>query len=377
MVLKIKRSRHHFIYCPFLPSRDPTMSKPKAKRVFYVRHVYHAIFAETLAARADVSLQKVENDATEDVATATISSAHAYQVGASRDELQVRFHVSADLLARAPNLLIASSSGAGFDPIDVDACTAAGVIVLNQSGGNARSVAEHAVGLLLSLAKRISEADHALRRGAVTNRNTLIGTEVFGKTIGIVGLGHAGGAMARLCGGALGLKVLAFDPYLETAVMAERGAEKVNFDDLLRRSNFISVHCPLNTETRQLFGAREFSLMRNGTFFITTARGFIHDEAALTEAIASKHLGGAGLDVWAQEPPAASHPLMRFDNVIVSPHTAGVTHEARYRMGLIAAEQLLAALDGRVPPRLINPEAWPKYAARFEAAFGFAPDALL
>ena len=352
------------------------MSKPNTKRVFYVRHLPHSVFSETIAARADVSLQKLENDAAENVAAPVIGTAHAYQVGASRDELPARFHVTADFLARAPNLLIASSNGAGFDPIDVGACTAAGVIVMNQSGGNARSVAEHAAGMLLSLAKRIGEADRALRRGAATNRNALIGTEVSGKTLGIVGLGHAGGEMAKICGGALGLRVLAYDPFLDAAAVAQRGAKKVTFDDLLRECDFVSVHCPLNAETRGLFGPREFSLMRKGAFFITTARGFIHDEAALADALTSQHLGGAGLDVWAQEPPSASHPLLQFDTVIASPHTAGVTHEARYKMGLIAAEQLLATLDGRVPERLINPEAWPKYAARFEAAFGFAPDAL-
>ena len=123
-----------------------------------------------------------------------------------------------------------------------------------------------------------------------------------------------------------------------------------------------------------MIGAPQFAMMRPGSIFITAARGFIHDEHALAQALAEKRIAAAGLDVWAKEPRAANHPLLAFDNVLASPHTAGVTNEARRNMGLIAAEQILAALDGRRPPRLINPEVWPRYAARFERAFGFAPE---
>ena len=355
--------------------RDGKHAKANQKRVFYVKYIPDPIFADVLGARGDVVLDKLANTVTDAAAASVLAAAQVYQVGASRDELPVRFHVGTALLARTPNLLIASSNGAGYDPIDVPACTAAGVIVLNQSGGNARSVAEHVIGMLLVLSKRISEADHALRRGAVADRNAYMGREVFGCTIGIVGLGHTGRQVAQISG-ALGLKVLAFDPYLDAATMTKRGAEKVALDDLLQRADFVSVNCPLTDETRGCIGAREFQLMRRGSIFISAARGFIHDEKALEQALESKHIAGAGLDVWAIEPPAAEHPLLRFDTVIASPHTAGVTHEARRNMGRIAAEQILAALDGRCPPRLINPEVWPKYSERFERAFGFRPDAL-
>ncbi len=122
-----------------------------------------------------------------------------------------------------------------------------------------------------------------------------------------------------------------------------------------------------------MIGARAFARMQPHAIFISTARGFIHDEAALAEALRAKAIAGAGLDVWAKEPPPPDHPLLAFDNVFVSPHTAGVTREARRTMGRIAAEQLIAALDGARPPRLVNPEAWPAYARRFERAFGFVP----
>jgi D-3-phosphoglycerate dehydrogenase len=343
------------------------------KRVFYVKYLANPIYADILRARPDVRLDKLENESPDDIAAPILSAAHAYQIGAARDELAPHFHVHADLLRRAPNLLIVSSNGAGFDPVDVEACTAAGVLVVNQSGGNAHSVAEHALAMMLTLSKRIIQSDRALRRQANVDRNALMGAEVQGKTVGIVGLGNVGRRIAALCRGLLGMNVLAYDPLLSATEMAERGGEKVTLDDLLRRSDFVSISCPLTRESRGMIGAREFASMQPHAFFITTARGFIHDEAALEEALREKRIAGAGLDVWAREPPPPDHPLLQFDNVLASPHTAGVTKEARENMGRIAAEQMLDALDGKRPPRIINPEVWGDYARRFERAFGFTP----
>ncbi|THD60916.1 MAG: hydroxyacid dehydrogenase [Bradyrhizobium sp.] len=344
------------------------------KRVFYVKYLPNEIYAEMLRARPDVRLDRLENDSPDEVSLPILAAAHAYQVGAARDELARHFHVDADLLRRAPNLLIVSSNGAGFDPVDVEACTAAGVVVVNQSGGNANSVAEHALGMMLTLSKRIIEADRALRRDPNVNRNALMGTEAQGKTIGIVGIGNVGRRIAELCKGLFGMKVLAYDPFLSASEIAARGAEKVELDDLLRRSDYVSINCPLTRDNRGMIGAREYALMQPHAYFITTARGFIHDEAALLEALRDKRIAGAGLDVWSKEPPPADHPLLQLDNVLASPHTAGVTREARINMGRIAAEQILDALDGKRPPRLINPEVWPAYARRFERVFGFTPN---
>src|SRR6202140_2137168 len=344
------------------------------KRVFYVKYLPNEIFVDMLRARPEVRLDRLENDSPDAIAAPILAAAHAYQVGAARDELAKHFHVDADLLVRAPNLLIVSSNGAGYDPVDVEACTAAGVLVVNQSGGNAHSVAEHALGMLLTLSKRILEADRALRREANVSRNALIGTEAQGKTIGIVGLGNVGRRIAALCEGLLGMKVVAYDPYLTATEMAARGGEKVELDELLRRSDYVSISCPLTKESRGMIGAREFALMQPHAYFITTARGFMHDEAALLEALRNKQIAGAGLDVWSKEPPPAGHPLFHFENVLASPHTAGGTREARANMGRIAAEQLLDALDGMRPPRIINPEVWPRYVRRFERAFGFTPE---
>src|ERR1700744_6288182 len=200
------------------------------KRVFYVKYLAHPIYAEILKARPDVRLDRLENETPEAEFAPVLSEAHAYQIGAARDELAPHFHVHDEFLKRAPNLLIVSSNGAGFDPVDVEACTRAGVLVVNQSGGNAHSVAEHALGMLLTLSKRIIEADRALRRDRNVNRNALIGNEIMGKTIGIIGIGNVGRRVAQLCHGLFGMKVLAFDPYVSAPEVAARGAEKVELD---------------------------------------------------------------------------------------------------------------------------------------------------
>ncbi|WOH84331.1 hydroxyacid dehydrogenase [Bradyrhizobium sp. BEA-2-5] len=343
------------------------------KRVFYVKYLANPIYIDILKARPDVRLDRLENETPEATFAPVLADAHAYQIGAARDELAPHFHAHAELLKRAPNLLIVSSNGAGFDPVDVEACTDAGVLVVNQSGGNAHSVAEHALAMMLTLSKRIIQSDRRLRRERDVNRNELVGNEVKEKTVGIVGLGNVGRRIAELCRGLLHMKVIAYDPYLTADEMAERGGEKVELDELLRRADFVSISCPLNKGSRNMISVREFALMQSHAYFITTARGFIHDEKALEEALRDKRIAGAGLDVWSKEPPPPEHPLLQFDNVLASPHTAGVTIEARQNMGRIAAEQVLDVLDGKRPPRIINPEVWPVYARRFEKAFGFMP----
>jgi D-3-phosphoglycerate dehydrogenase len=343
------------------------------KRVFYVEYLAHPIFSDTLAARPDVRLDRLENDSPDSVAAPILAAAHAYQIGSARDEIVLPFHARAELLRRAPNLLIVSANGAGYDTIDVGACTEAGVLVLNQAGGNRESVAEHVLGMMLTLSKRIIETDRVMRRESGMNRNAYMGTEVHGKTIGIVGLGHVGSRVAELSRGLLGMRVLAYDPYLTAEEMTRRGAEKVELDALLAKADYVSLNCPLTDETRNMIGAEQFACMQPHAFFITTCRGFIHDEAALADALRNKKIAGAGLDVWTKEPPPTDHPLLAFDNVLVSPHTAGITKEARANMGKIAASQLLDALDGKRPPRIVNPEVWPAYARRFAQVMGKTP----
>ncbi|MGB6536582.1 MAG: hydroxyacid dehydrogenase [Xanthobacteraceae bacterium] len=343
------------------------------KRVFYVAPHQPQGFAETLGKRDDVRLDLLEQKQPDEAALEILAAAHAYQTGSARDELVRHYQTGEELLGRTPNLLIVSTNGAGYDTVDVKACTARGILVVNQSGGNAEAVAEHVIGMMLSLVKRFSETDRALRAGTLGPRIDYLGREAHGRTLGIVGLGNVGRRIAELAGGLFKMQVLAYDPYLSAEVVRARGAAKVELDELMRRSDFVSVNCPLTPESRHLIGAKEYALMQPTAYFITTARGSIHDEEALEAALREKKIAGAGLDVWEKEPPPAAHPLMKYDNVIVTPHMAGVTRESRARMGQFAAAQMLDALDGRPVPRIVNPQAWPSYARRFEKAFGFVP----
>ena len=184
------------------------------KRVFYVKYLAHPIYAEILKARPDVRLDRLENEARKPSSRRCSPPLTPTRSAPRATRLAPHFHVDEEFLKRAPNLLIVSSNGAGFDPVDVEACTRAGVVVVNQSGGNAHSVAEHALGMLLTLSKRIIEADRTLRREHNVNRNALMGTEAEGRTIGIVGIGNVGRRIAELCRGLLRMNVLAYDPYL-------------------------------------------------------------------------------------------------------------------------------------------------------------------
>jgi D-3-phosphoglycerate dehydrogenase len=344
------------------------------KRLFHVRFLMHPCYAEIIATRPEIRLDKLENDTADAAAAPVLSAAHAYQVSSARDEVPHKYHATAELLERTPKLLIVSTGGAGYDTVNVKDCTERGVLVVNQTGGNAQSVAQHVLAMVIALSKQIVQTNHALRAGTMKNRNDFAGHEVQGRTIGIVGLGNVGRRVAELCRTLFGMQVLACDPLLDEKEITARGATKVELDELLHRADFVSINCPLDDTSRNMIGAKQFALMQPHAYFITTARGSIHDEKALEEALRDKRIAGAGLDVWEKEPPDADHPLLKFDNVIASPHTAGVTKEARLNMGRIAAEQIIMALDGKRPPRIVNPQVWPAYAKRFEQTFGIRPE---
>ena len=296
-----------------------------------------------------------------------LAQAHVYHLMASRDDLPARWHVTDELLQRCPNLLCVSSSGAGYDTIDVEACTKAGVAVVNQAGGNAISVAEQAIGLMIAVSRRLCEQDRRLRSGERFSREEVMGNDISGKVLGLVGMGHIGTRMALLAR-AFNMTVLATDPYLTAEEIEQRGAVPVAMHELLARCDIVSLHCPRNKETVGMFDAAAFKAMKPGALFITTARGGIHDEAALAQALQTGHLRGAGLDVWSVEPPPADHPLLGMANVVATHHTAGVSHEARYNIAKVAAEQIALLAGGERPPRLVNPEVWPVYTKRFRQA---------
>ena len=258
-----------------------------------------------------------------------------------------------------PTLKVLARPGIGVDTIDLAAATARGILVVNTPDAPTESTAEHAVALLLALAKRVVMGDMQLR-GADIPRAALRGTEVRGRVLGVVGYGRIGRRVAEICGLGLGMAVLAYDPFLAGSLPLPGGVALVpSLDDLLAQADFITLHTPLTPQTHHLIGERELRLLKPGSYLINASRGPVIDEAALIRALADGHLAGAGLDVFDPEPPQPDNPLLRLPNVIVTPHIASSTDRGVAAMMNGAIDQVLQILAGERPPFLVNPEAWP------------------
>jgi D-3-phosphoglycerate dehydrogenase / 2-oxoglutarate reductase len=259
--------------------------------------------------------------------------------------------VDAEVLAAAPKLKIVARAGVGLDNVDVDAATARGVLVVNAPTSNIHSAAEHALALMLAAARQIPAADATLREHA-WKRSSFSGTEIYGKTVGVVGLGRIGQLVAQRLA-AFGTHVVAFDPYVSAARAAQLGIELLALDDLLARADFISVHLPKTPETAGLFGKETLAKTRPGVIIVNAARGGLIDEQALADAIASGHVRGAGLDVFATE-PCTDSPLFELPQVVVTPHLGASTAEAQDRAGTDVAASVRLALAGEFVPDAVN-----------------------
>ncbi len=264
----------------------------------------------------------------------------------SVDALIVRSatRVTAEILERgAPQLKVVGRAGVGVDNIDLDAARQQGVIVVNAPQSVTLAVAEHTLGLMLALARHIPEATASMRQGA-WNKKALKGTELDGKTLGIVGTGRIGSALAERAR-ALGMKVVGYDSLVPADQIAALGIKPLDFESLLARADYLSLHVPLNDETRGMIGAEQLSQLPARARLISTARGGVVDEPALLEALNSGHLAGAALDVFEQEPPGATE-LVLHPNVITTPHLGAQTEEAQIRAATEIAQEVLAALRG-------------------------------
>lgn len=309
---------------------------------------------EWLEARADVTV--VPSDSPPARLTEALRSADAVIV-------RLPGRMTKDMIASAARLRAIATAGAGFDHIDVAAATDAGIPVVNSVGIGPNPVAEHAVGLMLALARRIVVGDARLRRQGWTGRDELLvrdaGTELSGKTVGIVGFGFIGRRVAAICAGAFSNRVLAYDPPLDDTVFAAAHVERrKSLRELLSESDFVTVHAPLSADTRHLVGHAELAMMKPTAYLINCARGGLVDPAALTEALRDGRIAGAGIDVFDPEPPERNHPLFGLENAIVTPHLAGLSRETNLRLSMSAAEQVLQVLAGDRPPRLVNPDVW-------------------
>ncbi|MGH3917120.1 MAG: phosphoglycerate dehydrogenase [Pseudonocardiaceae bacterium] len=269
------------------------------------------------------------------------------------DALLVRSatQVDAEALGHAPALKVVARAGVGLDNIDVPAATERGVMVVNAPTSNIVSAAEHAIALLLAVARRIPAADASLRAGQ-WRRSAFAGVELSGKIVGVVGLGKIGQLVAQRLA-AFGTELIAYDPYVSAARATQLGIELVSLDELLSRSDVISVHLPKNPETLGLIGARQLAKTKPGVLIINAARGGLVDEQALAEAIRDGQVGGAGIDVFATEPCTTS-PLFELPQVVVTPHLGASTAEAQDRAGTDVARSVTLALRGEFVPDAVN-----------------------
>jgi D-3-phosphoglycerate dehydrogenase len=262
--------------------------------------------------------------------------------------------VDAEALAAAHRLKVVARAGIGLDNVDVPAATARGVMVVNAPQSNVVSAAEQAVALLLACARNVAPANASLKAGK-WERSRWTGVEVADKTVGVVGLGRIGVLFAQRMS-AFGTRLIAYDPYLAPARAAQIGVKLVSLDELLRESDFISIHLPKTPETVGLIGKEQLALCKPGVRIVNAARGGLVDEDALAQALASGHVGGAGIDVFAKE-PCTDSPLFAFDNVVVSPHLGASTIEAQDKAGIAVARSVRLALEGEFVPDAVNVQA--------------------
>lgn len=308
-------------------------------------------------------------DALSDLGVAALRERHEVDVktGLTKDELVEvisAYHaivirsatsVDADVIAAAGNLRVIGRAGIGLDNVDLDAATRAGVIVCNAPQSNIISAAEHTVAMMLALARRIPQAHTALRAGR-WERSRWSGTELHGKTLGVLGLGRIGVLVAQRCN-AFGMRLMAYDPYVSAERAGRMGVQLVDdLDDLLRTADVVTVHLPKSAETARLIGADQLRLMKTTAYIVNVARGGIVDEDALADAVRDGVIGGAALDVFSHEPMTES-PLFDLDDVIVTPHLGASTREAQDKAGVQIAEAVNLALAGGFVPSAVNVQA--------------------
>ena len=314
---------------------------PSKRRVLLLQPIHHAGLA-LLQARSDV-----------EIAIAT-----------SQDALIREVHDAHAIIARAPpvtraiidaagELCVVSRHGVGYDSVDVARLTERGIPLTITIHGNALSVAEHTLYLILALAKRGFAFDQAVGRGNFDIRATLRGTDIAGKSLLILGFGRTGTRVASFAC-AFDMKVFVYDPYIDQLLITSSGYSRVDdYFSVLPDMDMVTLHCPLTEETRAMISEQELDAMKPSAYLVNCARGGIVDERALCTALESKSIAGAGLDVFVSEPLPGDNPLLALDNLITSPHVAGVTLEASMRMATGAAANVLAAFDGTLDPAAV------------------------
>jgi glyoxylate reductase len=267
--------------------------------------------------------------------------------------------VDREVLESAPKLKVVANFGVGVDHIDVSAATELGIVVTNTPGVLTETTADLAWSLLMAAARRIVEADNFMRAGKFTawGPKMLLGTDVYGKTLGIIGLGRIGQAIARRARG-FNMRVIFTDAgRVKDDAIRELGATRVSLEELLRTSDYITLHAPLTPQTTHLLNDRAFEMMKPSCIVINTSRGPVVDEKALVRALKNGRIAGAALDVFEHEPKVEPE-LLEMSNVVVAPHIGSGSYETRLKMSEMAADNLLSVLKGQRPPNIVNPDVW-------------------
>ncbi len=274
--------------------------------------------------------------------------------GAQAIMLRSKPRCTESLMKACAGLRVVGRHGAGLDIVDIPAATRLGVAVVHAPGSNAQAVAEHALMLMLACVKRTRLIDRMTRAGDWSARTAIGNSELAGKTLGIVGVGNIGRRVAKFAG-AIGMRVLAYDKYVPADELRRRGVEPVeSLEALLPQVDVLTTHTPLTDETRHMIDDKALGRMRKGAIYINTSRGPVQDERALFEALTRGRLASAGIDVFEEEPTSLDNPLLNLENVVVSTHVAGVTHEAHRQTGVQVAGEMLRVLRGEMPDVLVN-----------------------
>ena len=267
------------------------------------------------------------------------------------------FTVGVEELDRAPQLKIVVKHGVGVDSIDCDAATARSIPVAYTPGAIANGAAEHVVGLMLALSRRVAPGDAAVRAG-LWERSKFQGVELAGKTLGIVGLGRIGSRVAEKVSRGLDMRVIAFDPVVNPDTYRGPAELRRSVEDVLREADYVTLHVPLNSQTRHLINSTTLALMKPTGRLLNTSRGAVIDEAALVDALKSGQIAGAALDVYESEPPPTNHPLFTTPNTLLTPHVASSTAEGLDLMSRESAQAVIDGLAGRRPEHVVNPEVY-------------------
>lgn len=266
--------------------------------------------------------------------------------------------IDGELMDRGEDLVVVSTMSVGFEHIDIAEATKRGIYVCNTPGVLTEAVADHTFALILGVARSITGSDRFIREKKWTmpwSPTMFLGLGVQGKTLGIIGLGRIGKAVAKRARG-FDMKLTYYDVFRNLEAEGELQVKYREFDEVLKTADFISVHVPLTKDTRHLFGEREFRLMKHTSIFINTARGAVVDERALFKALQEKWIHGAGIDVWEKEPTSLDNPMLALENTVLCPHTASATVESRTRMAELSARNLASVLKGEMPHSLVNNE---------------------